>query len=76
MRPKKKQFLIYLEIDRNEFPEKIEDIIRNAFRNKYNPRIRTLITGINYKNLSAIQHQPLVITGRELNTETEQKKMD
>lgn len=76
MKPRKKQFLIYLEVDRSISPEKIDGIIRNAFRTKYTPRIRTLITAINYRNLKAIVTQPLVITGRELHGEPKQKKMD
>lgn len=75
MRTKKRQFLLYLEIDRNETPEKIETIIRYAFRDRRNPRIRTLLTAINYKNLITIS-QPLVITERELDDSTGQKKMD
>ena len=75
MKTKKRQFLLYLEIDRNETPEKIEAIIRYAFNDRRNPRIRTLITAINYKNLVTIS-QPLVITGRELHDSSKQKKMD
>lgn len=66
MKVKKKQFLVYLEIDRNESPEKIEKIIRESFGGKYRPRIRTLITAINYKNLKAIVSQPMVLSEREM----------
>jgi hypothetical protein len=76
MRTRKRQFLIYLEIDRNEAPEKIENIIRYAFRDKKNPRIRTLLTAINYRNLTTTLSQPLILTGRELNGEIKQKKVD
>lgn len=76
MKPKKKQFLFYLEIDRNEYPEKIEDIIRYAFRNKKTPRIRTLLIAINYRNLNAVVSQPLVLTRRELDETVKQGKVD
>jgi hypothetical protein len=75
MRVKKKQYLIYLEIDRNETPEKMEEIIREAFRSRYTPRIRTLLTAINYKNLRTVVSQPLVITERELNENFKQEKV-
>ena len=76
MRVKKKQYIIYLEIDRNESPEKIEEIIRNTFRGKYRPRIRTLLVAINHKNLKAIVSHPMVVSERELHGESEQEKVD
>jgi hypothetical protein len=76
MNVKKKQFLLYLEVDRNTKPEKIEGVIRDAFRTKHTPRIRTLLTAINYRNLRSIISQPLVITERELHGELEQEKVD
>ena len=70
MRIRKKQFILYLEVDRNIEPEKIDNIIRSAFRGKYTPKVRTLLTAINHKNLKSIISQPLLLTERELNVKT------